>query len=73
MKLNDARLVGIEYEFNVALFPDLPYPTVDGMRLILDNIVAENPEYARRDPKEFVDLSIVERLKQEKFLESLGK
>ena len=73
MKLNDARLVAIEYEFNVALFPDLPYPTVDGMRLILDNIVAENPEYARRDPKEFVDLSIVERLKQEKFLESLGK
>jgi NitT/TauT family transport system substrate-binding protein len=73
MKLNDAHLVTIEYDFNVALFPDLPYPTIDGMKLILDNLALENPEYAHRDPKEVVDSSIVERLKQERFLESLGK
>ena len=73
MKLNDPSLVSIEYSFNVALFPDLPYPTLDGVRLILENLATENPEYARRDPKEFVDSSIVDRLKQEKFLESLVK
>jgi NitT/TauT family transport system substrate-binding protein len=73
MKLTDAHLVSTEYNFNVALFPDLPYPTIDGMRLILDNLALENPEYGRRDPREFVDSSIVERLKQEKFLDSLGK
>ena len=73
MKLNDAHLVTIEYDFNVALFPDLPYPTIDGMKLILDNLALDNPEYAHRDPKEVVDSSIVERLKQERFLESLGK
>jgi hypothetical protein len=43
------------------------------MRLILDNLALENPEHARRDPKEFVNFSVVERLKQENFLESLGK
>jgi len=73
MKLNDPHLVGIEYSFNVALFPDLPFPTLDGMKLILDNLALENPEHGRRDPKEFVDPSLVERLKQEKFLDSLGK
>jgi NitT/TauT family transport system substrate-binding protein len=73
MKLTDPHLVSTEYNFNVALFPDLPYPTLDGVRLILDNLALENPEHARRDPKEFVDSSVVERLKQEKFLESLGK
>ncbi len=73
MKLNDPALVAIEYSFNVALLPDLPYPTIDGMRLILDNLALENPEYARHDPREFVDSSIVDRLKQERFLESLGK
>ena len=73
MKLTDPNLVAIEYNFNVALFPDLPYPTLDGMRLILENLAIENPEHARRDPKEFVDSSIVDRLKQEKFLESLVK
>jgi NitT/TauT family transport system substrate-binding protein len=73
MKVTDAHLVSTEYNFNVALFPDLPYPTIDGMRLILDNLALENPEYGRRDPREFVDASLVERLKQEKFLDSLGK
>ena len=73
MKLTDANLVSIEYNFNVALFPDLPYPTLDGVRLILENLAAENPEHGRRDPKEFVDTSIVDRLNQERFLESLGK
>jgi hypothetical protein len=57
----------------VALFPDLPSPTLDGVRLILENLATENPEHGRRDPKEFVDSSIVDRIKQEKFLESLGK
>lgn len=72
MKLNDPKLVAIEYSFNVALFPDLPYPTPDGMRLILDNLASDNPQYARHSPREFVDRSIVGRLKQERFLESLG-
>ena len=73
MKLTDPNLVAIEYDFNVALFPDLPYPTLDGVRLILENLATENPEHGRRDPKEFVDSSFVDRLKQEKFLESIGK
>jgi NitT/TauT family transport system substrate-binding protein len=73
MRLDDPHLVAVEYDFNVALFPDLPYPTIEGMRLILDNLAAETPEFARRDPKEFVDSSIVDRLKREQFLESLGK
>jgi sulfonate transport system substrate-binding protein len=73
MRLDDSRLVAVEYDFNVSLLPDLPYPTVEGMKLILDNLAAETPEFARHDPKEFVDSSIVERLKREQFLESLGK
>ncbi len=73
MKLSDPALVATEYNFNVALFPDLPYPTLDGMRLILDNLALENPQYARHDPREFVNSTIVDRLKQERFLESLGK
>jgi len=73
MRLDDSRLVAVEYDFNVALFPDLPYPTIEGMRLILENLVAENPDFARHDPKEFADSSIVDRLKREQFLERLNK
>lgn len=73
MRVDDPRLATVEYDFNVPLFPDLPYPTTEGMRLILENLAAENSEFTRRDPKEFVDSSIVDRLKQEQFLESLNK
>jgi ABC-type nitrate/sulfonate/bicarbonate transport system substrate-binding protein len=73
MKITDPQLTAVEYNFNVSLFPDLPYPTLEGMRLILENLASENPEIARRDPKEFVDSSIVDRLKREQFLESLNR
>ncbi len=73
MRLNEPRLTSVEYDFNVPLFPDLPYPTIEGMRLILENLAAENPDFARHDPKEFVDSSIVDRLKREQFVESLNK
>lgn len=73
MRIDDPRLTGVEYEFNVPLFPDLPYPTIEGMKLILENLAAETPEFARHDPKEFADSSVVERLKREQFLESLNK
>jgi NitT/TauT family transport system substrate-binding protein len=71
MRLDDPHLAGVEYEFNVGLFPDLPYPTLDGMKLILENLAAETPEFARHKPDEFADSSLVERLKREKFVESL--
>lgn len=73
MKLSDLRLASVEYDFNAALLADLPFPTLDGVRLILENLAQQNPEAARRDPKEFVDSSVVDRLKRERFLESLGK
>jgi ABC-type nitrate/sulfonate/bicarbonate transport system substrate-binding protein len=71
MRVEEPRLAAVEYDFNVALFPDLPYPTIDGMKLVLDNLAAETPEFARHKPEEFVDASLVDRLKREKFLESL--
>jgi hypothetical protein len=37
----------------------------------LENFGKEYPDAPRRDPKEFVDSSIIERLKQERFAEGL--
>jgi NitT/TauT family transport system substrate-binding protein len=73
MRLDDPKLAAMEYDFNTALFPDLPSPTLEGVRLILENFARESPEAARRDPREFVDSAIIERLRREQFLERLGK
>jgi NitT/TauT family transport system substrate-binding protein len=71
MKINDPKLVATEYDFVTALIPDYPAPTLEGIRLILENFGKEYPDAPRRDPKEFVDGSIIERLKQERFVEGL--
>jgi hypothetical protein len=60
-----------EFDFVTALMPDYPAPTFDGIRLILENFGKEYPDAPRRDPKEFIDGSFIERLKQERFAEHL--
>lgn len=71
MKITDSKLATTEHEFVSSLMPDYPAPTLDGIKVILENFGKEYPDASRRDPKEFVDGSIIERLKQEKFAEGL--
>ena len=71
MKITDPRLAATEFEFVSSLMPDYIAPTLDGIRLILENFGKEYPDAARRDPQEFADGSIIERLKQERFAEGL--
>lgn len=71
MKITDPKLAATEFDFVSSLMPDYIAPTIEGTRLILENFGKEYPDAARRDPKEFVDGSIIERLKQERFAEGL--
>ena len=71
MKISDPKLMATEFEFVASLMPDYIAPTLEGTKLILENFGKEYPDAPKRDPKEFVDGSIIERLKQEKFAEGL--
>ena len=71
MKISDPKLAATEFDFVASLMPDYISPTIEGTKLILENFGKEYPDAPRRDPKEFVDTSIMDRLKQEKFVESL--
>ena len=71
MKINDPKLAATEFDFVSSLMPDYITPTLEGTKLILENFGKEYPDAPRRDPKEFVDSSIMDRLKQEKFVEGL--
>ena len=46
-------------------------PTLDGLKLILENFGKEYPDALRRDPKEFADGAYIDRLKSERFVEGL--
>jgi ABC-type nitrate/sulfonate/bicarbonate transport system substrate-binding protein len=67
----EPKLAATEYEFVTALMADYPAPTLDGIRLILENFGREYPDAPRRNPADFVDASVIDRLKQERFVESL--
>jgi ABC-type nitrate/sulfonate/bicarbonate transport system substrate-binding protein len=71
MKINEPKLATTEFDFVASLLPDYIAPTLDGIKLILENFGKEYPDAPRRDPKEFVDGSIIERLKNERFVEGL--
>lgn len=71
MKINDAKLAATEFEFVAALMPHYIGPTMEGTKLILENFGKEYPDAPKRDPREFVDGSIIERLQKEKFVEGL--
>ena len=71
MKITNPKLAATEFDFVTSLMPDYPAPTLDGIRLILENFGKEYPDAPRRDPKEFVDSSFIDRLKSERFAESL--
>ncbi len=71
MRISEPKLAATEYDFISSLVPDYPVPTLEGIRLILENFGKEYPDAARRDPKEFVDGSFIDRLKQERFVEGL--
>jgi NitT/TauT family transport system substrate-binding protein len=71
MKITDPKLAATEFDFVSSLMPDYIAPTLEGIKLILENFGKEYPDAPKRDPKEFVDGSIIDRLKNERFVEGL--
>ena len=52
-------------------FPEVPYPTPDGVKTMLDDMARANPKAASADPKSFVDLSLVTELEKSGFIKQL--
>jgi NitT/TauT family transport system substrate-binding protein len=54
-------------------FPEVPYPTPEGVKTMLDDLAHTNPKAASADPKAFVDSSFVRELDQSGFIKQLYK
>jgi NitT/TauT family transport system substrate-binding protein len=52
-------------------FLEVPYPTPDGVKTMLDDMARANPKAASADPKSFVDLSLVAELEKSGFIKQL--
>ena len=54
-------------------FPEVPYPTPDGVKTMLDDMASKIPKAASADPKTYVDLSLVAELEKSGFIKQLYK
>ena len=54
-------------------FPEIPYPTPEGVKTMLDDMAPKNPKAASADPKTYVDTSLVRELDSSGFIKQLYK
>jgi len=53
------------------VFPEVPYPTPDGVKTMLDDLAPRNPKAATADPKTYVDTSLVAELEKSGLIKQL--
>lgn len=61
------------YQDYSAVFPEVPYPTPDGVKTMLDDLAPKNPKAGTADPKQFVDMSLVAEIEKTGLIKKLYK
>ena len=56
-----------------AAYPEVPYPSAEGVKTLLDDIAPRTPKAATADPESFVDMSFVQELETSGFIKHLYK
>ncbi len=71
--VNDPEGLERAYRDYSSIFPEVPYPTPDGVKTMLDDLAPKNPKAATADPKAFVDPSLIKELDSSGFIKRLYK
>ena len=71
--VNDPEGLERAYRDYSNAFPEVPYPTPDGVKTMLDDLAPKNPKAAAADPKTYVDMSLVAELDKSGFIKQLYK
>ncbi|MGE5305768.1 MAG: ABC transporter substrate-binding protein [Alphaproteobacteria bacterium] len=69
--INDPAGLERAYHDYSRIFPEVPYPTPDGVKTMLDYLAVNNPKAAAADPKAFVDTSLVQELETSGFIKQV--
>ena len=73
LKTNDPEGLERAYKAYNAAFPEVPTPSWEGVKTLLDDMAPRNPKAAAADPKTFVDTSFVQELETSGFIKQLYK
>jgi NitT/TauT family transport system substrate-binding protein len=71
LRSNDREILEETYRVFSALYEKTPYPALEGIQPILDEIATQVPKAKSYKPENFVDTSIVRQLEQNGFIASV--
>src|SRR5262249_50018201 len=71
LRLKDDGIAEESYEYFARLLPAKPYPTVEGVRTVLAEMSATDPEAKGMKPELFVDQSFVKHLDESGYIDKL--
>ena len=71
LKMNDRTRAEEGYEYYVDLMPQIPYPSAQGVRAVLQFLAPKQPKAATANPEEFYDISFLKKIESSGFIKSL--
>jgi len=71
MKVADPRLIEIGYDFNAQTYRQKPYPFIQGIQLVLEQLAQTNPAAKTAEPDRFIDARLVKELDDNGFIDRL--
>lgn len=69
--IKDSAILASTVNFYAPKLARVPYPTVGGIRFVLDQIAAQNPKAKNANPEAFMDVSFVKQLEESGFVQGL--
>jgi NitT/TauT family transport system substrate-binding protein len=73
LRMDDKELLDDAYAFYSERLEKIPYPTIKGIKFILDDMADRHPQARKMPPESFVDLSVLQELDQSGFFKQLWK
>jgi len=77
LKANETERELVEKSYNISMgeevYPRKQYPTLAGLKTVLDSIVKEDPAAKEAKPEDFVDSRFIKELDQSGYIDNLYK
>ncbi|MBI2369012.1 MAG: ABC transporter substrate-binding protein, partial [Deltaproteobacteria bacterium] len=64
-RLTDRVILEQTYDYYAPRFPDPPYPSLEGLKLVLEDLTASDPRAATARPAQFVELAPLQQVLRE--------
>jgi NitT/TauT family transport system substrate-binding protein len=73
MRTTDPTVLEESYQGYITTIPKKPYPTLKGIQFMLDMLSEKMPQAKNAKPEQFVDLSLLQELEKEGFINEMAK